>query len=170
MQKIKTVVSLIVLLALMSLAPVSVNSEEGTNKGDKLELSNSTDLQQVLQKYNESLVLINFWAAYDANSHVENIKLAFLTEKYKEKQFENANGLAMISLSMDEFRSVANEVAKRDNLPNNENLFVEKGFDSEIAKSYRLGKSFGNFLVDNKGVIIAKNISVEQLEEILLQL
>jgi thiol-disulfide isomerase/thioredoxin len=167
MLKIKTVVSLIGLLAVLSFAPT--NEKNGVDKGDKLISSNSLSLQQALQKYDESLVLINFWAAYDADSHMENIKMARVNEKYKGKQFENAKGLAMVSLSLDAFQSVFTETLKRDQTQADENIFVEKGFESDVAKTYLSKGNFGNVLIDAQGVVIAKNISASQLEALLLQ-
>ncbi len=167
MLKIKTVVSLISLLAILSLAPA--DKKGGIDKGDKLISSNSSLLQQALQKYDGSLVLINFWATYDAKSHMENIKMAHINEKYKGKQFEKAKGFAMVSLSLDIFQSVFTETLKRDETQADENIFVEKGFESDVAKVYLTKKDFGNVLIDAQGVVIAKNISANKLEALLLQ-
>ena len=46
--------------------------------------------------------------------------------------------------------------------------FVEtKGESSGIFKKYRLGRGFTNYLLDDNGVIIAKNISAAELSAYL---
>lgn len=170
MTKTKTVVSLLVLLGLLSFTPNDSTLQTGLLKGDKLKISSTKDLSNVLDANNGTLVLINAWASYDAKSHIENIKLSKVAEKYKEKQFENANGITVVSLSFDSYQSVFNETIKRDNLPDVKNFRVIGGFQSEIAKSYDFDNGeFGNYLLDAKGVIIAKNISAKELEKLLQQ-
>ena len=46
--------------------------------------------------------------------------------------------------------------------------FVEsKGESSGLFKKYRLGRGFTNYLLDENGVIIAKNISAAELSAYL---
>ena len=48
------------------------------------------------------------------------------------------------------------------------NCFVDlEGENSEIYRSYRLHKGFKNYLLDENGVIIAKNIHAKQLSSYL---
>lgn len=170
MTKTKTVVSLLVLLGLLSFTPSNNSRQNGLLKGDKIEISNAKELKEAMLANNGTLVLINTWASYDANSHIENIRLAKVTEKYKEKQFKNARGISMIALSFDTYKSVFNETVRRDDLTEVQNFMVKQGFQSEIAKSYEFEKDeFGNFLLDAQGVIIAKNISAKELEILLQQ-
>lgn len=170
MTRIKTVLSLLVLLCLLSFTPASKIVKTGVNIGDKIDQTSVSELHNALKTNSGSLVLINCWASYDANSRIENIKLAQLADKYKDKQFKNARSFAMISLSFDNYQSVFTETVKRDNLENVENVLVKQGFESKLAKSYRLeNESFGNFLLDSKGVIVAKNITATDLETWLKQ-
>jgi thiol-disulfide isomerase/thioredoxin len=169
MTKIKTVFSLLVLLSLLSFTPSDSYKVSGLLQGDKLEVVNALQLKEALKACDGKLVLINSWASYNANSHIENIKLAQLIEKYKEKQFKNGNGFTMISLCFDANYSVFAETLKRDNLYC-KNFIVKQGFDSGIAKTYKIDEEkFGNYLLDAKGVILAKNISASALEKLLLQ-
>ena len=44
------------------------------------------------------------------------------------------------------------------------NCFVETdGNKSDLFKTYRLNRGFANYLLDDNGVIIAKNISASEL-------
>lgn len=168
MTKTKTVVSLLVLLGLLSFTPSNKSLENGLLKGDKMKISNEQNLEKALQANNGALVLINTWASYNAESRIENIRLAKVIEKYKEKQFKSGQGLSMIALSLDSYNSVFNETIKRDNLIGVKNFRLEQGYESEIAKNYELKDgTFGNFLLDAHGVILAKNINAEELENLL---
>ncbi len=149
MTKAKTIVSLIVLLALLSFSPTDVKT--GTKKGDKF--GATAEIESALQSGNGMFVLVNFWASYDAQSRMENIRFARLADRYGKKQFEQAAGLAVLSLSMDEFQSIFVETVKRDSLSGVTNILVKEGFGSELAKNCKLSGQCGNFLLDAHGVI-----------------
>jgi hypothetical protein len=78
-----------------------------------------------------------------------------------------ADNVEMVSVSFDEYKSIFNETIKKDRITTS-NCFVElNGNDSEVFKTYRLHKGFKNFLLDENGVIIAKNIQASQLTSYL---
>ena len=134
---------------------------EGLNIGDKApefkicgekQLINLKDLQG---KY----VLLSFWASYDAPSRTQNATLNYAVSQ--------ADNVEMVSVSFDEHKSIFSETIKKDRITTT-NCFVElKGNDSEVFKTYRLSKGFKNYLLDENGVIIAKNIQVSQLTSYL---
>lgn len=65
----------------------------------------------------------------------------------------------MVSVSFDEYLSILNETVKEDHI-NIKNCYVETmGEKSDLYRTYRLYKGFNNYLLNDKGVIIAKNIS-----------
>ncbi len=170
MTRIKTVFSLIVVLIIsLSFAPSVINNG-GIAVGDKLEVEGNQELKDSLKTNNETLVLINYWAAYNAKSHIENIKFARITNQYKQKQFFKAKGIKMMSLSLEESKSVFEETVRRDDLTGVRTIHLENGLKSEIAKTHEVNdEQFANFLLDSKGVIIAKNFSPSELEQILSQ-
>ena len=60
-----------------------------------------------------------------------------------------------------------NESIKKDRISTS-NCFVEMdGEKSEIFQTYRLHKGFKNYLLDENGVIIAKDINAKQLSSYL---
>ena len=62
------------------------------------------------------------------------------------------------------FKKTKTDVYKRQ-----PTCFVEtKGEYSGLFKKYRLGRGFTNYLLDDNGVIIAKNISAAELSACLL--
>ena len=69
----------------------------------------------------------------------------------------------MVSVSFDDFKSVFNETIKRDRITTSHCFVETEGKASEIYQTYRLNKGFKNFLLNEEGVIIAKNIDASQL-------
>ena len=73
------------------------------------------------------------------------------------------NNVEMVSISFDEYQSIFEETIRKDQIVT-PTCFVEtKGESSGIFKKYRLSRGFTNYLLDDNGVIIAKNISVAEL-------
>ena len=100
-------------------------------------------------------VLLSFWASYDAQSRTQNATLNHVISKTKN--------IEMVSVSFDSYKSIFNETIKKDRISTS-NCFVElAGVNSDIYYTYRLHKGFKNYLLDEKGVIIAKNINVSEL-------
>ena len=130
---------------------------EGLTIGDKApELKiyggkQMVDLKDLKGKY----VLLSFWASYDAESRMNNAILNNVAGK--------ADNIEMVSVSFDDYKSVFNETIKRDRI-STPNCFVElSGTRSEIYKTYRLHKGFKNYLLDENGVIVAKDITASEL-------
>ena len=75
--------------------------------------------------------------------------------------------VTMVSVSFDEYTSIFNETIRKDEI-DTPNCFVEtSGEASGIYKKYSLNKGFKNFLLNERGVIIAKNITADQLSQYL---
>ena len=131
---------------------------EGLTIGDKapqFKICGEKQLFDLKGKY----VLLSFWASYDANSRMQNASLSHAISK--------TNNVEMVSVSFDTYQSIFNESIKKDRILT-ANCFVEpNGEKSEIFQTYRLHKGFKNYLLDENGVIIAKNINAKQLSSYL---
>ncbi|MCB9017245.1 MAG: thioredoxin family protein [Paludibacteraceae bacterium] len=115
----------------------------------------------------EKLVLVNFWAAYDAESRDENIRFSSIVEKYEGKMTAEGRRLRAISVSMDRFEKVFEEVIKQDGLRFSEISLETEGFHSKLAKDLKLNNRFGNFLIDDQGRILAKDFTPDELKQML---
>ena len=104
-------------------------------------------------------VLLSFWASYDAQSRMQNVSLSNV--------LRSSRNVEMVSVSFDEYQSIFKETIRKDQIVT-PTCFVEtKGEFSGLFKKYRLGRGFTNYLLDENGVIIAKNISASELSAYL---
>ena len=116
-----------------------------------------TELSDLKGKY----VLLSFWASYDAQSRMQNASLSNALRSTAR------NNVKMVSVSFDEYQSIFEETIRKDQIVT-PTCFVEtKGEYSGLFKKYRLGRGFTNYLLDDNGVIIAKNISAAELSAYL---
>ena len=107
-------------------------------------------------------VLLSFWASYDAHSRMQNASLSNVLRSASRN-----DNVEMVSVSFDEYQSIFKETVRKDQIVT-PTCFVEtKGEYSGLFKKYRLGRGFTNYLLDDNGVIIAKNISAAELSAYL---
>ena len=120
------------------------------------DVQHNFDLTDLKGKY----VLLSFWASYDAQSRMQNASLSNALRS-------TSQDVEMVSVSFDEYQSVFQETIRKDQIVT-PTCFVEtKGEYSGLFKKYRLGRGFTNYLLDDNGVIIAKNISAAELSAYL---
>ena len=107
-------------------------------------------------------VLLSFWASYDAHSRMQNASLSNVLRSASRNE-----NVEMVSVSFDEYQSIFKETVHKDQIVT-PTCFVEtKGESSGLFKKYRLGRGFTNYLLDENGVIIDKNISAAELSAYL---
>ena len=105
-------------------------------------------------------VLLSFWASYDAQSRMQNVSLSNALRS-------TSQDVEMVSVSFDEYKSIFNETIKKDQISTS-NCFVElAGVSSDLYQTYRLKRGFKNFLLDENGVIVAKDVTVSELSSYL---
>ena len=158
---IKSVKPIFVVLVFSSLISFSfIEKKDPTEKlvsGDKtpipvLEFDKQTlDLRADDGKY----TLLSFWAGYDALSRMKNAELSHA--------LQNSDRINMISVSLDRYESVFHAAVEQDQL-NSADCFIEtEGRTSEIFKKFHLRDGFANYLIDSNGLIVAKNVSADEL-------
>ena len=103
-------------------------------------------------------VLLSFWASYDAQSRMRNASFSNAL-----RSTALSHNVEMVSVSFDEHQSIFEETIRKDQIVTSTCFVETKGESSGIFKKYRLGRGFTNYLLDDNGVIIAKNISVAEL-------
>ncbi|MBO7417686.1 MAG: thioredoxin family protein [Bacteroidaceae bacterium] len=125
------------------------------------EASNVEHPVQRLSSFHGNYVLVNFWASYDASSRIRNIELSRTLAS-----MDAQNQVEYVSVSFDEYASIFRETVRNDGIVGAS--FVDtSGEKSTIFRRYDLKKGLTNYLLDENGMIIAKNISVAELSSYL---
>ncbi len=156
-----------VLIVSVALFGISAGSKkatltEGSNPGD---LAPSIEF---LEKDGEAIrfqnqmgryTLVNFWAAYDAESRMRNVLLANKVAALESDK------IRLCAISLDERESVFAETIKIDQLDHSSQYYMGAAVASEVSKKYHLDKGLRNFLIDDQGVIVATNVDADQLAQ-----
>jgi hypothetical protein len=104
---------------------------------------------------NKEYVLLQFWAAYDAESRLANTQMYRTISKSEEIQ--------MISFSLDKNPAVFEGVLRADKLPRDVQFSDFLGENSPLYKQFHLQAGFGNWLINRDGMIIARNLSPQDV-------
>ncbi|WP_025006765.1 TlpA family protein disulfide reductase [Marinilabilia salmonicolor] len=116
------------------------------------------------------MVLIDFWASYDAQSRVENpLKTEMLTN-YSNQEFLNGKDLVIVSISLDRFKTPLNQVIQRDNLETLNHICNFQGRESNLAKDFEVEEQMKNYLVDGDGRIVAVTNDIRKIDQTLARL
>ncbi len=157
-----------VLCVAVGLVAVSAGTKKakptmGANPGDLAPRIESLGNESILSFQNHSgrYTLLNFWAAYDAESRARNIQL------WNEVNKLGSEKVTMYSISLDEKTSIFDETIKMDKLNGTNQLHEELGKESDLYKKYKLKKGLRNFLINDEGVIIASNVDPSDLTKML---
>lgn len=132
---------------------------EGINPGNripKIILEDSGKDVLNLSDFAGKKILLNFWAAYDANSHMETVLLSNAVKK-------ESYPIQIVSISFDKSRSVFEKTLALDEMDTSFQFYDMGGKDSEIYKKFKLEKGFKNILIDENGTIQAVNLSSSEL-------
>lgn len=103
-------------------------------------------------------VLVNFWAAYDANSRRDNILLSRMAEREDSQ-------IKIVSVSFDKSKSVFEKTVAMDGIDKECQYYAQAELHPKLVEQYSLNEGFKNYLIDEKGVILEVNLSPEDLSQ-----
>lgn len=161
-KSVKWIFVVLVFSSLISFSFVGKDTPtEGVTVGDKAPAFTLRNNEQMLtsQQLKGSYVLLSFWASYDAASRTQNAILSHAAQQ--------CGNVKMVSVSFDEYKSVFDETVRKDQIDSENCFWEQEGRDSKLYHSFRLEKGLKNFLLDDKGVIVAKNVTVSDLSAFL---
>ncbi|KAA6301375.1 MAG: hypothetical protein EZS26_002464 [Candidatus Ordinivivax streblomastigis] len=130
---------------------------EGIQPGN---LAPEIHLQGVAMRAN-GYVLVQFWGAYNPQSRVLN------TQMHNAISQSKAENLQLVSISLDENPAVFKGVIKADHLDESTQWNETEGKHSEVFKKYRLKSGCSNWLIDSKGMIVARNLRPSEVIELI---
>ncbi|MCD0489183.1 TlpA family protein disulfide reductase [Pedobacter sp. MC2016-14] len=106
---------------------------------------------------------VDFWASWCIPCRAQGRALIPLYHKYRSKGFD------VIGVSLDTDIKAWKKAIEADKYIWT-NLSDLKGFESDMSKRYRITAIPRNFLIDNKGVIVARDLHGSELEAKLFEL
>ena len=113
------------------------------------------------------IVLLNFWASLAAPCRFENPNLVKTYKQFKDKQFKNAKGFTIYSVSLDSDVGNWKAAIEKDGLIWPYHVSDLKAYDSEIVSLYGVRSIPYNYLIDGDGKILAVNLRGTQLAQTL---
>ena len=117
-----------------------------------------------------NIVLVDFWASWCGPCRMENPNVVATYKKYKDSKFKGANGFKIFSVSLDNNATSWAGAIKQDGLIWPDHVSDLKGWQSAAAAMYGVNSIPTNFLLDSKGVIIAKGLRGDALGNQLAKL
>lgn len=114
-------------------------------------------------KFGSGYILLDFWASWCGPCRRENPHLLGLYQAYKNKGFD------VFAVSLDQTKEAWLQGIADDQLPWTQTSDL-KYWHSAPAALYGVRAIPSNFLIDKNGVIVAKNLTGEALDDKLAEL
>jgi thiol-disulfide isomerase/thioredoxin len=147
-------------------AQTETKAVTGTNVGNiapEIALNNPEGKVMKLSSLRGNLVLIDFWASWCGPCRRENPNVVEAYNTYSKLKIKNAKGFQIFSVSLDKSADAWKAAIKDDKLDWKYHVSELNMWDSKVVKTYMINSIPSNLLIDEKGVIIAKNLRGENL-------
>lgn len=112
------------------------------------------------------LLIVNFWASYDAGSRINNYDLVRLNQSYQNETFFHAEGLEVVSVSLDTYRSQLLKAIEADETQDFLHICDLRGTESELCRAFDVDRPV-NILIGTDGRVLVRDIGVEKIESAL---
>ncbi len=113
------------------------------------------------------MVILSFWASYDAQSRMNNYRLTQLKNEFKTSLFPNGQSLTVVSISLDRFKSPLRSAISEDEIQDFIHICDFEGKEGSIARKYQIQAPI-NILIDGHGRILAKDQKLSKIEKSLI--
>ena len=113
------------------------------------------------------MVLLDFWASYDAKSRTESYKKREIYNQYKDASFLNGEELVIVSISLDRFKTPLKQAIERDGMYDFKHICTFNGRQSELATRFDANEELTDYLIDGDGRVVASTGDIEKIEQTL---
>ncbi|UXX78484.1 TlpA family protein disulfide reductase [Reichenbachiella carrageenanivorans] len=130
-----------------------------------IEMTNLKGEVVKLSSLRGQMVFIDFWASWCKPCRKENPEIVRVYQTYKDESFDNGEGFAVFSVSLDKKQEAWQKAIVKDSLIWDTHVSDLKGWKSDAAVAYGISSIPMSYLIDGDGVIVAVNPRGDKLEK-----